>query len=237
MSEDAHLGFETAEAPRIIVDYGGANVAKPLHVGHLHFQRSSESIKRIGKLPEHHVIVMCILATGIPDGTCDHGAEEEKPELPYFDESFEGEYPEEAPFYDRRTGGGSTYPTATSMNIKKRRSSYIPTSERHRGYRAVWKHIMNASVADLKKNYGNLNVDFDLWKGEQECAGPDIVRYMKREGLCAYINNGALVRNLKEEIRREIPPCVGLLKIRRSCALWGAEHFRLDQTRSTKPDE
>ena len=55
-----------------------------------------------------------------------------------------------------------------------------------RGYRALWKHIMNVSVTDLKKNYGDLNVDFDLWKGESDAQPyiPDMVAYAERQWFC-----------------------------------------------------
>ena len=95
-----------------------------------------------------------------------------KPELPYFDENFAGEYPEEAPFTIGELE--EIYPTASAY--AKEHEDYKEEALQatfllqngHRGYRAVWKHIMNVSVADLKKNYGNLNVDFDLWKGEAD---------------------------------------------------------------------
>ncbi|MFR8084949.1 MAG: arginine--tRNA ligase, partial [Faecalimonas sp.] len=137
-----------------------------------------------------------------------------KPELPYFDENFAGEYPEEAPFTIGELE--EIYPTASAY--AKEHEDYKEEALQatfllqngHRGYRAVWKHIMNVSVADLKKNYGNLNVDFDLWKGEADAQEyiPDMVEYMKKEGY-AHIDNGALVVDVKEETdTKEIPPCM-----------------------------
>ena len=184
MSEDAHLGFETAKEPKtIIVDYGGANVAKPLHVGHLRSAIIGESIKRIGKFAGHHVIGDVHLG--------DWG-------------------------YQMGLVITEIYPTASAY--AKEHEDYKEEALQatfllqngHRGYRAVWKHIMNVSVADLKKNYGNLNVDFDLWKGEADAQEyiPDMVEYMKKEGY-AHIDNGALVVDVKEETdTKEIPPCM-----------------------------
>ena len=92
MSEDAHLGFETAKEPKtIIVDYGGANVAKPLHVGHLRSAIIGESIKRIGKFAGHHVIGDVHLGDwGYQMGLVITELKKRKPELPYFDENFAG---------------------------------------------------------------------------------------------------------------------------------------------------
>lgn len=216
MSEDAHLGFETAKEPKtIIVDYGGANVAKPLHVGHLRSAIIGESIKRIGKFAGHHVIGDVHLGDwGYQMGLVITELKKRKPELPYFDENFAGEYPEEAPFTIGELE--EIYPTASAY--AKEHEDYKEEALQatfllqngHRGYRAVWKHIMNVSVADLKKNYGNLNVDFDLWKGEADAQEyiPDMVEYMKKEGY-AHIDNGALVVDVKEETdTKEIPPCM-----------------------------
>ena len=216
MSEDAHLGFKTAKEPKtIIVDYGGANVAKPLHVGHLRSAIIGESIKRIGKFAGHHVIGDVHLGDwGYQMGLVITELKKRKPELPYFDENFAGEYPEEAPFTIGELE--EIYPTASAY--AKEHEDYKEEALQatfllqngHRGYRAVWKHIMNVSVADLKKNYGNLNVDFDLWKGEADAQEyiPDMVEYMKKEGY-AHIDNGALVVDVKEETdTKEIPPCM-----------------------------
>lgn len=216
MSEDAHLGFETAKEPKtIIVDYGGANVAKPLHVGHLRSAIIGESIKRIGKFAGHHVIGDVHLGDwGYQMGLVITELKKRKPELPYFDENFAGEYPEEAPFTIGELE--EIYPTASAY--AKEHEDYKEEALQatfllqngHRGYRAVWKHIMNVSVTDLKKNYGNLNVDFDLWKGEADAQEyiPDMVEYMKKEGY-AHIDNGALVVDVKEETdTKEIPPCM-----------------------------
>lgn len=137
-----------------------------------------------------------------------------KPELPYFDDQFEGEYPEESPF--TITELEEIYPTASAY--AKEHEDYKEEALQatfllqngHRGYTAIWKHIMNVSVADLKKNYGALNVEFDLWKGEADAQPyiPEMVEYMKKEGY-AHIDQGALVVDVKEENdTKEIPPCM-----------------------------
>ena len=197
------------------MDYGGANVAKPLHVGHLRSAVIGESVKRIGKYVGHKMIGDVHLGDwGYQMGLVITELKKRKPELPYFDDQFEGEYPEESPF--TITELEEIYPTASAY--AKEHEDYKEEALQatfllqngHRGYTAIWKHIMNVSVADLKKNYGALNVEFDLWKGEADAQPyiPEMVEYMKKEGY-AHIDQGALVVDVKEKNdTKEIPPCM-----------------------------
>ena len=216
MSEQEKLGVEEPTKQKtIIVDYGGANVAKPLHVGHLRSAVIGESVKRIGKYVGHKMIGDVHLGDwGYQMGLVVTELKKRKPELPYFDDQFEGEYPEESPF--TITELEEIYPTASAY--AKEHEDYKEEALQatfllqngHRGYTAIWKHIMNVSVADLKKNYGALNVEFDLWKGEADAQPyiPEMVEYMKKEGY-AHIDQGALVVDVKEENdTKEIPPCM-----------------------------
>ena len=216
MSEQEKLGVEEPTKQKtIIVDYGGANVAKPLHVGHLRSAVIGESVKRIGKYVGHKMIGDVHLGDwGYQMGLVITELKKRKPELPYFDDQFEGEYPEESPF--TITELEEIYPTASAY--AKEHEDYKEEALQatfllqngHRGYTAIWKHIMNVSVADLKKNYGTLNVEFDLWKGEADAQPyiPEMVEYMKKEGY-AHIDQGALVVDVKEENdTKEIPPCM-----------------------------
>ena len=216
MSEQEKLGVEEPKKQKtIIVDYGGANVAKPLHVGHLRSAVIGESVKRIGKYVGHKMIGDVHLGDwGYQMGLVITELKKRKPDLPYFDDQFEGEYPEESPF--TITELEEIYPTASAY--AKEHEDYKEEALQatfllqngHRGYTAIWKHIMNVSVADLKKNYGALNVEFDLWKGEADAQPyiPEMVEYMKKEGY-AHIDQGALVVDVKEETdTKEIPPCM-----------------------------
>lgn len=216
MLEEEACGIEKLENPKtIIVDYGGANVAKPLHVGHLRSAIIGESIKRIGRYMGNKVIGDVHLGDwGYQMGLVITELKKRQPELPYFDEAFEGEYPSEAPFTIGELE--EIYPMASAYakdheEYKKEalQATYL-LQNGHRGYRAVWKHIMNISVADLKKNYGNLNVEFDLWKGEADAQEyiPDMVARLKAEGYAHY-DDGALVVDVKEESdTKEVPPCM-----------------------------
>ncbi len=216
MESDKKFGLDMPENPRkVIIDYGGPNIAKPLHVGHLRSAVIGESIKRIMRFCGHDVIGDVHLGDwGLQMGLVITELKERKPDLVYFDESYTGEYPTEPPFTISELE--DLYPTASkkskedaeykakAMEVTQQMQSGVP------GYRAIWQHILNVSIADLKVNYANLNVDFDLWKGESDVHDliPDMVAYMKEEGY-AHISEGALVVDVKEETdTKEIPPCM-----------------------------
>ncbi len=198
----------------IIIDYGGPNVAKPLHVGHLRSAIIGESIKRIGRFIGHKVIGDVHLGDwGLQMGLIITELKHRKPELVYFDDNFTGEYPEEAPFTISELE--EIYPCASGnpkrMKIIQKRSTGAThqLQQGKRGYMALWNHIMNVSVRPEEK-LCKLNVDFDLWKKESDAQPyiPDMVEKMKEKGF-AYDDQGALVVDVKEETdTKEIPPCM-----------------------------
>lgn len=216
MEADAKFGLTMPEKPKkIIIDYGGPNVAKPLHVGHLRSAIIGESIKRICRFVGHDVTGDIHLGDwGMPMGLVITEIKERQPGLIYFDENYEGEYPKEPPFTiseleeiyplaSAKSKEDETYKEAAMEATFKLQSGI-------RGYRALWRHILEVSVTDLKRNYKALNVEFDLWKGESDVHDliPDMVRYMKENGY-AKLSEGALVVEVKEESdTKEIPPCM-----------------------------
>ncbi len=216
MKEDERLGYDKAENPRtIMIDYGGPNVAKPLHVGHLRSAIIGESIKRIGRFAGHKVIGDVHLGDwGLQMGLIIMELKERKPELVYFDENYMGAYPEEAPFTIAELE--EIYPTASARS--KEDAAYkeaamqatFELQQGRKGYQALLQHILNVSVTDLKRNYANLNVDFDLWKGESDAQPyiPAMVQEMKEKGF-AYVSENALVVDVKEDTdTKEVPPCM-----------------------------
>ena len=216
MAEADKLGLEEPEKKEtIIVDYGGANVAKPLHVGHLRSAIIGESIKRMGRFMGYEMIGDVHLGDwGLQMGLIIEELRDRKPELVYFDESYTGEYPTEAPFTISELE--EIYPAASAKSkvdeaFKERaHQATLKLQKGYKPFRAIWDHILAVSVADLKKNYSNLNVDFDLWKGESD-AEPyidDMVQMLIDKGL-AYESQGALVVDVaKESDTKEIPPCL-----------------------------
>ncbi len=216
MAEEDALGLEKAENPQtIMVDYGGPNVAKPLHVGHLRPAIIGESVKRIARFMGHKVIGDVHLGDwGLPMGLIITELQVRKPELVYFDETFEGEYPEKAPFTISELE--EIYPYASKVSKEdadykaKALENTFKLQNGVRGHRALWQHILRISVEDLKKNYEKLLVEFDLWKGESDVHDiiPGMAEDMKEKGF-SYISEGALVVDVAEETdSKEIPPCM-----------------------------
>ena len=219
MEKDEKLGADTAKEPKtVVIDYGGPNVAKPLHVGHLRSAIIGESIKRIGRYVGHKVIGDVHLGDwGLQMGLIITELKHRQPDLVYFDDSSTGEYPKEAPFTISELE--EIYPCASGKSKEDEAYRAEALEATHLlqqgkpGYMALWNHIMNVSVTDLKRNYANLNVSFDLWKKESDAQPyiPDMVEKMKEQGF-AYENQGALVVDVKEDSdTKEIPPCM-LLK-------------------------
>ena len=210
------FGLEEPRKPAsIILDYGGPNVAKPLHVGHLRSAVIGEAVKRIARYHGEKVIGDIHLGDwGLQMGLVITEVSKRQPDLCYFDPGYEGEYPQEAPF--TVTELEEIYPTA-SKKSKEDAQYYAEAMENthklqegERGLRALWNKIIEVSVADMKKNYANLDVDFDLWWGESTVheAIPAMVASMKEKGF-AYESNGALVVDVAQETdSKEIPPCI-----------------------------
>ena len=216
MAASETLGLDKAENPEtIVIDYGGANVAKPLHVGHLRSAVIGESIKRTARYLGHKVIGDVHLGDwGLQIGLIITELKHRKPELVYFDESFDGEYPTEPPF--TMSDLEEIYPYASGYSKEHpeyKEEAQTATAELQsgrKGYLALWQHIINVSVADLKKIYTKLNVEFNLWKKESDAQPyiPQMVQDMK-DGGYAHIDQGALVVDVKEETdTKEIPPCM-----------------------------
>ena len=206
---------QPAKKETIVIDYGGANVAKPLHVGHLRSAVIGESIKRTARYIGHKVVGDVHLGDwGLQIGLIITELKHRKPELVYFDNTYEGEYPTEPPF--TMSDLEEIYPYASGYS--KEHEDYKEEAQEAtaqlqagiRGYLALWKHIIDVSVTDLRKIYTKLNVDFDLWKKESDAQPyiPDMVQGMK-DGGYAHLDDGALVVDVKEETdTKEIPPCM-----------------------------
>lgn len=217
MSADAgRLGCGKSKEPKkIMIDYGGPNVAKPLHVGHLRSAIIGESVKRIGRFMGHTMIGDVHLGDwGLQMGLIITELKVRKPELVYFQDDYEGEYPEEAPFTISELE--DIYPTASAKSKEdeayKEAAMQATYELQHgrKGYQALLSHILHVSVTDLKRNYENLNVSFELWKGESDAQPyiPDMVQKMKDDGF-AHLSEGALVVDVKEDSdTKEIPPCM-----------------------------
>ena len=215
MAGEEKYGIRKEAPQKIIVDYGGANVAKPLHVGHLRSAIIGEALKRMGAFFGNEMTGDVHLGDwGLQMGLIIEELRLRKPDLPYFDPDFAGEYPAEAPFTISELE--EIYPAASKRSKEDPEfaaKAHEATKKLQSGdpaYRALWKHIMKVSVTDLKKNYDALNVSFELWKGESDVQPyiPGLIEDLEKRGI-AYESDGALVVDIAEPgDSREFPPCI-----------------------------
>ena len=245
MNKDESFGVSKAtEIKKIVVDYGGANVAKPLHIGHLRSAIIGESIKRIAKFLGHDVVGDVHLGDwGLQMGMVISEVERRNPSLPYFDENFTGEYPAEAPFTIDELE--DIYPYASKLAksdekvMEAAKQATVELQQGRRGYVALWKHILNVSVTDLKKNYGALDVDFELWNGESDAQKfiPAMIEELKEKGF-AQESEGALVFDVSEETDKSTVPPLLLLKSD-GASLYGTTDLAtvVERVRDMKADE
>jgi arginyl-tRNA synthetase len=198
----------------IVVDYGGANVAKPLHIGHLRPAIIGETLKRLHKFLGYHTIGDVHLGDwGLQMGLIIAELSERQPDLPYFDGEFTGTYPETAPFTVDELE--EIYPTASGKKADpefshKAHQATLELQQGRRGYRALWQHIMNVSVTDLKKNYDNLEVYFEKWLGESDADPyiPAMVEDMKKRGIAVQSEGAWVIPVAEEGDKKEMPPCI-----------------------------
>ena len=216
MSFADRFGLEKPDVKKkTVIDYGGPNVAKPLHVGHLRSAIIGEAVKRICRYMGDEVIGDIHLGDwGLQMGLIMTEVRHRNPGLPYFDEDFKGEYPAEAPFTLSELE--EIYPSASARSREDEAYKDEAMNDTYmlqmgdRGRAALWKHIMNVSIPDLKRNYEKLNVSFDLWKGESD-AKPYIAGMVQKmkDGGFAYESEGALVVDIREDSdTKEMPPCM-----------------------------
>lgn len=219
MGADGRLGCPTApRALRIVIDYGGPNIAKPMHVGHLRSAIIGESLKRLGRFLGHDVVGDVHLGDwGLQMGMVIAELARRRPDLPYFDPASCGPFPPEPPV----TSGEleELYPTASQRAkddpgfAERARQATFELQRGRPGYRALWRHLVDVSVAELQADYGRLGVEFDLWLGESDAQAriPGLVERLAREGH-ARQSEGALVVDVAEPgDPKEIPPLL-LLK-------------------------
>ena len=219
MSMDSKLGIDSVEPKKILIDYGGANVAKPLHVGHLRSAIIGEGLKRLAKELGHEVIGDVHLGDwGRPLGIVISEIKRRNPDLIYFDENYSGEYPKESPVTMDELN--EIYPSASAackVDEERLQEARIATAilqnddaVGHRGYYALWKHIIDVSIESLKENYDRLGVNFELWRGESDCIKsiPEMMDIFEKKNLLKE-SEGAIVMDVSEPTDTfEVPPLI-----------------------------
>ncbi len=210
---------------KVILDYGGPNIAKPLHIGHLRTAIIGEALKRLFRYLGYEVLGDIHTGDwGLQMGMIISEVQRTQPDLPYFDPDFCGEYPAEPPFtlddlseiYPRVSAAiketdeiGSPTENAKAMETAAKEATYA-LQNGVTGHRALWQHIVKLSVADLKANYQRLLVDFDLWYGESDSHDSiPIVLDMLKQKNALMESDGAIIADVSEESdKKEVPPII-----------------------------
>jgi len=209
------FGVEKIGAGKMaVVDYGGANVAKPLHIGHLRPAIIGEALKRLHKFLGYETIGDVHLGDwGLQMGLIIAELNERQPELCYFDPDYTGEYPAESPF--TLTELEEIYPAASAKKAdpvfaEKAHTATYENQMGRRGYRAIWQHIMNISLPDLRRIYDTLNVQFEAWLGESDAHPyiPAMVEDLKARGIAVQSEGAWVIPVAEEGDKKEMPPCI-----------------------------
>lgn len=214
MHVSIYNNIDQQEKKRIMMDYGGANIAKTLHVGHLRSANLGEALKRLTKLLGHDVISDVHFGDiGRQSGMVIYEIKQRYPHLHYFDETYVGEY-EALPITVEDLQ--EIYPLASTKAkenadiMEEVRNITMEIEKGHKGYTALWNRIKELSIQDIKGIYKRLNTTFDLWEGETDCYPyiPKLFDKLKAQNLL-YESDGALVIDVKEETDKEpMPPLV-----------------------------
>ena len=219
MSVDPKMGIRADNPKKIMIDFGGANVAKPLHVGHLRSAIIGEGLKRLARELGHEVIGDVHLGDwGRQMGIIISELKHRKPDLVYFDASYTGEYPEESPVTIEELD--EIYPIASvvckeneeRMQEARDTTAILQSEDKpeHKGYYALWKHILNESVKDLKKSYDRLGVSFELWRGESDCRKsiPEVIDFLENKALLRQSKGATIMEIAEPEDSSPMPPVI-----------------------------
>ena len=206
---------KSGQGKTVVVDYGGPNVAKPLHIGHLRSAIIGESIKRLYRFFGYNAIGDIHLGDwGLQMGLIISELQERQPDLCYFDPDYTGKYPTEPPFTISQLE--EIYPAASAKKKEdaafadKAHTATFELQQGRRGYRAIWQHIMNLSVADMTRIYNNLDVHFESWLGESDADPyiPAMVENFKKKGLAVQSEGAWVIPVAEETDKKEVPPCI-----------------------------
>ncbi|WP_026873066.1 arginine--tRNA ligase [Inquilinus limosus] len=214
-ARDERLGVPLARRRRVVLDYGGPNVAKPMHVGHLRASIIGDSLRRLFLFAGEEAIGDVHMGDwGTPMGMVISEIARRDPQQPYFDPDYTGPYPEESPvtMEDLEV----LYPAAAQASkadparMEESRRATAELQAGRPGYRALWQHFFDVSVAGMKREFDALGVHFDLWKGE--AAVHDLIEPMveelKAKGLAEIDEGAVIVRVAEEGDKTEMPPLI-----------------------------
>lgn len=213
MIEDVYNNIDLQEKKKIILDYGGANVAKALHVGHLRSANIGEALKRLANKLGIETLADAHLGDwGRPIGLVMLELQKRNPNLPYFDEMFEGEYPSESPVTNDDLM--ELYPYASNraktdeIYMEEARTMTAKFQSGEEGLMALWNHIMNVSKPDIKRIYDRLNTTFEIWNGESDADKytPEMIEYLESKNIVKDSQGARIIEVKEDDDDHEVPP-------------------------------
>ncbi len=209
-----NFGIEKTDSPKtIILDYGGMNVAKAMHVGHIRPNIIGDCLRNVYRFKGFNALGDVHLGDwGLQMGQIISEFEIRYPDWPYFDPDFKGEYPTEAPFEYSELE--EIYPKASAAckddegRLEIARKATAEFQEGRAGYVALWRHFIDLSIKDIKDNLAPLNIDFDIWKGEADAAQfvSEIAKDLKARHITEESKGAQIIRVDKEDDNKEMPP-------------------------------
>jgi len=198
---------------RVVLDFGGWNVAKPMHIGHLRSTIIGDCLQRLFRFVGHPVISDVHLGDwGLQMGLLITEVAAEQPGLPYFDPDFHGPYPDASPVsmedLERLYPQASAAAKADEARRDEARRATAELQAGRPGYRALWKHFCTVTEFGLKRECAALGVQFDLWKGESDAEPliPELVADLKSRGIAEFDDGAWIVRVARDDDKKEIPP-------------------------------
>lgn len=214
MEDDILNNIDMQEHKKIMLDYGGANVAKALHVGHLRSANLGEALKRLAKLLGQEVISDAHLGDyGRPLGLVVLELKKRYPDLAFFDESYQGDYtlvdlPITNSDLEKIYPEASTKAKEDEEYLEEARIITTKIQNHERGYYDIWKKVVDISKKEIKQVYDNLNVSYDLWEGESDAAEyvPELLEIMNSKNLVKLSDNAKIVEVKEEDETSPMPP-------------------------------
>ncbi len=244
LASDERTGARDAESlEKIVIDFGGPNVAKPMHVGHLRSSVIGDCLQRLLRFRGHDVVSDIHLGDwGLQMGHLITELEDEQPDLPYFDASVVDGYPDKSPvtiedlarLYPQASGKAKTDP----KRMARSRKATSELQAGRAGYRALLEHFIQVSIAALKLDFGALGVHFDLWKGEAAVDPliPGMIEQFKKDGHTEESDGALIIRVAEDTDKKDLPPLI--LISRAGAALYATTDLAtiLDRRDSLHPD-
>ena len=214
INKDVYQNIDKKSSKKIILDFGGANVSKALHVGHLRSANLGEALKRLARLLGYEVYGDAHLGDyGRPLGLVVLEIKKMYPELPYFDKNYVGDFSEvELPITNADLE--KIYPEASKKAkedeayLEEGRDITVKIQQKEKGYYDLWKKVVEISKKDIKAVYDDLNVEFDLWLGESDAMEyfEELKKIIEAENVLTTSEGAQIIEVSKEEDKAPLPP-------------------------------